>query len=621
MRERTRRRQGRGRKAVASSQRKGRSSALTVVLGVVLVAGTLALYGPVRDRDFINVDDNQYVVRNPHVTGGLSWQTVRWALTSNEQANWHPLTWLSHALDCQLFGLDAGYHHLTSVFIHALNVLLLFLLLLHATRAVGRSFVVAALFAWHPFNVESVAWIAERKNVLSTLFFLLAIGAYGWYARKPQWKRFLAVVGVFVLALASKPMVVTFPFVLLLLDYWPLRRVAGWTEISSQFPSPQQSASRLLLEKLPLFALSAASSAITVWAQRTGGAVRSLQQFPLHARLENALDSYVIYIWKMFWPFGFAVYYPHPGASLALWKPAAAAVGLCALSVLVWKLRVARPYLLVGWFWFLGTLVPVIGIVQVGDQAMADRYAYVPLIGVFVMFVWGVAELFDLRDAGAASRWAAASVALAVLCLVTFEELGYWKDSVSLWDRALEVSGGNLQVEKELTILLVLDGETEEAMPHLLHVASLDPQDVSTHASLGGAYEAEGRIQDAALEYETVIQLTDHQDLNADDRWSRASSLLNLGFIDAAARDYPKALASLRETNQTYPAMVDQTIATVESSLAAAPTEGRYLKLSLLLRAKGRSAEASSTLENAIQANPSYAGSQALLNYLKANQQ
>jgi protein O-mannosyl-transferase len=572
----------------------------------------------VHNRDFINIDDNQYIVTNPHVTGGLNWQTVWWSLTTNDQANWHPLTWLSHALDCQLFGLDAGYHHIISVVIHSLNVLLLFLLLQYATKAVGRSFVVAALFAWHPFNVESVYRIADRKKLLSTLFFMLAIGAYCWYARSPHWKRYITLAGIFVLALASKPMVVTLPFLLLLLDYWPLRRVAGWTESSSQFPSPQQPVSRLLLEKAPLFALSAVGCALTIWAQRTAGAVRSLQLFPLRVRLGNALDSYVIYVWKTFWPFQFRVFYLHP-AFLPWWKPAAAAVALGAISVAIWNQRVVRPYLPVGWLWYLGTLVPVIGIVQVGDQAMADRYAYIPLIGIFVLVIWGATELFDRYHVGKVFRWVVAFAALAFVSFRTFQELDNWKDSVSVWDHEMQVTGGNLRIEKELAISLMMDGKKEEAMPHLLHVASLDPADVMIHGNLGEIYETRGRVLDAAEEYETVVKLTDHKDLDADDLWSRASSLLNLGFIEAAEKDYPKAVASLQEANRCYPNLVDQTIENTNRSLATEPTEGRYLKLSLLLRAKGKNSEASSTLEDAVRAHPGYLESQALLNYLNAN--
>lgn len=468
-------------KAITFSPAKQNRALHKAALGLLLVAATLVLYSPVRDHDFLTYDDYQYVVYNAHVNAGLKWQTVQWALTSMEEANWHPLTWLSHALDSQLFGLNAGCHHLTNVAIHALNVLLLFLLLKQATGAVGRSFFVAALFAWHPFNVGSVAWVAERKNVLSTLFFLLTLGAYGWYARKPEIRRFILVVVFFIMALASKPMAVTLPFVLLLLDYWPLQRIKGWTEMSPRFSIPQQSIPRLALEKGPLFLLSAASSVITIWAQKRGGAVESLQAFPFTTRLAIAVHSYASYIWKTFWPAGFALYYPHAGTSVPLWKLAVAMTFLCAISFLAWTQRTTKPYIVVGWLWFLGTLLPVIGIVQVGDQEMADRYAYLPLIGLFILITWGLADWLDLRRVGAAPRWACAAIALVSLSFVSYRELGFWRDSSSIWTHALQSTGGNLKVEKQLGSSLLVLGRSSEALPHLAKVASSDPTDVVTH--------------------------------------------------------------------------------------------------------------------------------------------
>ncbi len=295
---------------------------------LLLAVATLALYSPAIRHPFIfNYDDDVYVLNNAHVKAGLHWQTIRWALTSTEYSNWHPLTWLSHATDCQLYGLNPPGHHFTNVLFHALNVVLIFLLLVYATRAPGRSFLVAALFAIHPFNVESVAWIAERKNVLSTFFFLLTIGAYGWYALKPDVKRYLAVAALFVLGLASKAMVVTLPCVLLLLDFWPLRRIQGLSTDENALPVPQMRFSRLVLEKLPLLVLSAATSAVTMFAQRSGGAMRLV--LPLGVRLENAIYAYAMYVWKAFWPAWLGLFYPHPGATLAIWRLALAALFLC----------------------------------------------------------------------------------------------------------------------------------------------------------------------------------------------------------------------------------------------------------------------------------------------------
>ena len=356
-----------------------------VVLCLLLVVATLALYNPVNRHPFVNYDDDRYVTENLHVHNGLTGDTISWALTAMEQGNWHPLTWLSHALDWQLFHQNPTGHHFTSLLIHAANAVLLFLFLTYATGRVGPSWFVAAIFALHPINVESVAWVAERKNVLSTFFFLAALIAYCWYARKPDWRRYTAFAGLFVLGLMSKPMVITLPFVLLLLDYWPLGRIQG-----SPSPSdvPQTSLSRLLVEKLPLLALSVASAVITMKAQQAGGAVRSTAQFSLAVRLENAVVAYATYLWKMIWPAHLVPLYPHPGDSLALWQIVISALVLLAVTGVVLRFR-SKRYLLTGWLWFLGTLVPVIGLVQVGDQAMADRYAYIPLIGIFVMIVWG----------------------------------------------------------------------------------------------------------------------------------------------------------------------------------------------------------------------------------------
>ena len=598
----------------ASSQLKTHNSVRAIGFASLLVAGTLVLYSSVSTHDFINYDDEAYIVENQHVTAGLTWQTVRWSLTSIEHDNWHPLTWLSHALDCQLFGLDAGGHHITSVVIHTLNVLLLFMLLQQVTGAGGRSFMVAALFGWHPFNVQSVAWVAERKNVLSTLFFLLALGVYGWYVRHPGVKRMAAVAAMFALALASKPMAVTFPFVLLLLDYWPLHRVAGWTDVSPQFPIPQQSVSRLLLEKLFLFALSAASSGITLWAQKAGGAMQALQALSFRTRLENAMYSYVVYIGKMFWPFGFAVYYPHPGTSLSFWKPILAVVLLCGISIGVWKWRVPRPYLLVGWLWFLGALFPVIGIVQVGNQAMADRYAYLPLIGLFVTVIWSAADWFDLYRMSTVPRWGSGFIMLGILSFLTAQQLRYWENGTTIWAQSLQVAGENLVTEQGMASALVAAGDTAQAIPYLVKMAKLAPSSIATHLNLGACYLDQGRMQDATQEFDTVVKLTDQEALSLRDRGFRSSAFFNLGSVYMLSKDYPRALASFQQADEVDPSRVDRSI---ESSLDSASSEDVYLERGLLLLARHRHSEAKSILEEASRVNPGYANIRVLLQYLK----
>jgi hypothetical protein len=367
---------------------------LILLLSFLLVAATLALYSPVNHHPFLNYDDDEYVTDNAHVKAGLSGDTVAWAFTSYDAANWHPLTWLSHALDYQLFQLDPGGHHDANLLLHGLNVALLFWVLWQATGYAGRSLMVAALFALHPINVESVVWVAERKNLLSLLFFLLALGAYRWYASQPRVGRYAAVTLFYVLGLMSKPQVITLPFLLLLWDYWPLRRMAVREEKATDANGPdailpQRSFAWLVKEKIPLFVLSASSAVITMRAQRLGGGINP--DSALLTRLANAIVSYARYLGEAFWPTRLAPIYPYPVGPFKAWEVAVAALLLAAITALAIAGRRHR-YLLVGWFWFLGTLVPMIGLVQVGRQAMADRYAYLPFVGLFIVICWGVSD-------------------------------------------------------------------------------------------------------------------------------------------------------------------------------------------------------------------------------------
>ncbi len=409
---------------------------LNTIICFLLAAMTIAIYSPVIEYSFLVLDDHDYITANPHIHGGLRWSTIKWALRSTAAANWHPLTWLSHALDYQLFALNAAGHHLDSVLIHALNAVLLFLLLVWVTKHVGPSLLVAALFALHPINVESVAWVSERKNVLSTLFFLWAIGAYAWYAKKPSWRRYLLVATLFATGLMAKPMVITLPFVLLLLDYWPLGRIVGTS--TSDFNVPQLEITKLLLEKIPLLFFSAASAMITLRAQRSGMAVRNLHQFPLAVRIENAIVAYCLYLWKMLWPARLALY-PHSAIALPAWQWILSALVLVSITALVVAFH-GKRYLPVGWFWFLGTLVPVIGLVQVGEASMADRYAYIPLIGIFVMIAWGLADFVDARKIPTVWWVVPALCMLGALGFATRRQVSYWDSDYDLWAHALSVN-------------------------------------------------------------------------------------------------------------------------------------------------------------------------------------
>ena len=591
---------------------------LIIILSCIFLAiGTAVVYSRVRGAEFVNYDDQNYVVQNAHVQAGLTWKTFAWALQSTEWDNWHPLTWLSHALDCQLYGLDPAGHHITNVLLHIFNVLLLFLLLTRGTAAPGRSFLVAALFALHPLNVESVAWVAERKNVLSTLFFLLAIGAYGWYAMKPNLRRYLLVASLFVLGLAAKPMVITLPFVLLLLDYWPLRR----TEKPSQpvppgtrgrkkpqartsvlVSSPALSFapapwSRLLLEKVPLLMLCGGSAVITVLAQRSGGAVRSLEAFSFWVRLQNALYAYAMYVWKAFWPTRLAVLYPHPGPTLTALQLELAAIFLIAICILVWRQRLSQPYLVTGWLWYLGTLVPVIGLIQVGQQAMADRYAYVPLIGIFVMLVWGVTDWADSKKINLPARAAAAAIILTGLSILTWRQIGYWQDSDALWAHAAALTENNLFAEDDVGKSLLRQGRPQDALPHLQNAVRIDPRDPTRRLNFASGLAQSGRSQDAVREYETAIQLTSDHEI-------QVRCYESIAILYGMLGDYSKARETYRQALQVDPTQEPQIEERLSQEAADEDSGQSYMQLGLLLEETGKFSEARSAFAQALKLDP-----------------
>ena len=505
-----------------------------ILLGALLVLATLLLYGPVTHHEFLVFDDDAYVTKNIHVSTGLNLGNVVWAFTSFHSQNWHPLTWLSHMADCQLFGLNPGPQHMVNVFLHAVNVLLLFLLLQKATSAVWRSFLVAALFAVHPLNVETVAWVAERKSLLCTLFSLLTIAVYGWYARRPDWKKYLVVVAAFALALMSKPMAVSLPLVLLLLDYWPLERY-------EDLPFRRKWV-RLSMEKMPLLLMSAASSAVTMVAQRSGGTVVEISALPLSVRLENAIVSYVAYIGKTVWPAKLAVFYPHPEHSL-LWSDViAAAVILIAITMAVLYFHRAR-YLAMGWFLFVITLIPVIGIVQVGHQAMADRYAYIPCIGLFVIIAWG---LSDVVTAAAIPR---VVPAMAALCLIlalaaaTTRYLQYWQSGVKLFTQARIVAGRpDPSLEEGLADAMVSAGRFDEAFPHYREACVLRPNFAFCHYHMAEILFNRRQLRDALEQYQLAGRLTDRKDMVLTCLINSGEILLDSGDYETAEMEFAAAL-------------------------------------------------------------------------------
>ena len=574
-----------------------------------MVVATLALYNPVNRHPFVNYDDDRYVTENPHVHNGLTADTVTWALTAMEQGNWHPLTWLSHALDWQLFHQNPTGHHFTSVLIHAANAVLLFLLLLYATGRVGPGFFVAAIFALHPINVESVAWIAERKNVLSTFFFFAALIAYCWYAKKPDWRRYLAFGGLFILGLMSKPMVITLPFVLLLLDYWPLGRIQG---SPANAEVPKSSLSRLLAEKLPLLALSAASAVITMQAQQAGGAMRSTSQFSLAVRLENAMVAYATYLWKMIWPVHLAPLYPHPGDSLAAWQVWISALLLLAVTSVVLRFR-SRRYLVTGWLWFLGILVPVIGLVQVGDQAMADRYAYIPLIGIFVMIAWATADLADSLKIGLGARLIPAACVLLALSFATHRQLGYWSSSYDLWTHALAVTGKNFIAQDNLGGALLLLGKPDEAYPHFQAAAQINPKDPMSHSNLGAYLQEHGRLAEAVEQHNRTITLTSDAGLLASTYANLGTAYRHLGEDEKARESYDQALRLNPNQSNAYLGLgqllekqsrLEEAINNYSRAVELLPTDTGLLLLGHALESAGRRPEALAAYQAALKLSP-----------------
>jgi protein O-mannosyl-transferase len=465
---------------------------LTVGICIALAALSWLVFGQTLWHDFINYDDPRYVYENTKITSGLSLSGIGWAFTHIHSMNWHPLTTMSHMLDCQFYGLKAGWHHFTNVLLHTISVILLFLALRVMTGALWRSAFVAAVFAIHPLRVESVAWIAERKDLLSGVFFMLTLLAYAHYVRLPSRGRYLLVAFVFACGLMSKPMLVTLPFVLLLLDYWPLDRIRGqlWKRV---------------WEKIPLIALSVGSSIATFVAQK--GAVGWTEELPILERIDNAIVSYVLYIWQMLWPINLAVFYPHPENRLPLWEIISSVLLLICATAAAIAVRKQRPYFLTGWLWYLGMLVPVIGLVQVGWQGRADRYTYLPQIGLYVAVAWGVADLTALWRRQRTIVSAAAILVIGLLSVYGFAQTSYWRDSETLFKHALAVTTNNDVAENNLGIVFLGQGRVDEAIPLLQAAVALRPDNSPAHENLAKALLQKGEVSDALIHYHKLLEL------------------------------------------------------------------------------------------------------------------
>src|SRR5579872_66525 len=530
----------------------------SLVIGALLLTATVAVYSPVRGFDYVNFDDPDYTTANPHVRAGLTIDGARWAFTSAHAANWIPVTWLSHMTDFQMFGPQSGPQHVINVLLHGITALLVYAFFWRATGARWRSAFVAVLFALHPLHVESVAWIAERKDVLSGLFWFLTLWLYVLFVEGPGVVRYLFVAAAFALGLMSKPMVVTLPLVLLLVDVWPLRRAWNW---------------RLLLDKIPLMALSVAASIVTYIVQQRGGAVLSLESVPFGARIANGFISYVAYLGGMIWPARLAVFYPYPH-EVDWWNLAGALVVIGAISWAVFRLRKQFPYLGVGWLWYLVTLVPVIGWVQIGEQARADRYTYLALVGIGVMLAWGGAEVAARWPKCNAAIIGVSAAACAAWMVVSAVQLQYWRNSETLFRHALAVTTDNyvaytnlgvalrsdgrvseavrdfeeavrirplfVDARNDLGEALLVEGRAAEAIQHLEDALHAKPDFVDAHVNLGAAYDKLGRSAEAAQEFQAALKL---QPDNAVAHAGLGAILADQGQTDEGVRELQVALA------------------------------------------------------------------------------
>ncbi|MGA2465782.1 MAG: tetratricopeptide repeat protein [Thermodesulfobacteriota bacterium] len=516
---------------------------LTLCMSLILIVAILAVFCQVRHHEFISFDDKEYVTDNPHVKSGVTLSGTTWAFLAMHSNNWHPLTWLSHMLDCELYGLNPGGHHLTNLMIHIANTLLLFLVLKRMTGALWKSSFVAALFALHPLHVESVAWVAERKDVLSTFFWMLTMGTYFRYVNYPRLHRYFLVLLSFAMGLLSKPMLVTLPFVLLLLDYWPLGRFRLGKSIDHRIGSmnscgSKSSAFSLISEKSPFFVLAAIAAVLTVFAQQRGGTVKSLEFFPIGVRIANALVSYVSYIGKMIWPPPMAILYPYPD-HFHLWGIAGASLFLVVVTLLVIRAVRSYPYLAVGWLWYLGTLVPVIGLVQVGMQAMADRYTYVPFIGLFIMVAWGVPDILKGWRYRKIILAVSSSLLLLIFTILAWMQVQRWQDSMTLFEHTVRVTAKNFLIHNKLGNALFQKGEIGKAMTHYQEALRINPNFVEAYNNIGNALFYNGDVQ-RAIDYYTkaLSQAPDYADAHN----NLGFALARQGKIEEAITHYQEAL-------------------------------------------------------------------------------
>jgi tetratricopeptide (TPR) repeat protein len=479
-----------------------RSYRLTLVISLFLTLATVAAFWQLPSHDFITIDDNVYVTNNSYVDAGLSARSIRWAFTTVKAEFWHPLTWLSLMADNQIFGSNPAGYHLTNLLLHIINTLLLFIFLSKATGKLWQSGFTAALFALHPLHVESVAWIAQRKDVLSTSFWLLTLWRYARFVEKPSRSRYGWVLIFFILGLMSKPMLITLPFTLLLLDYWPFCRF----QYAGSLRSFLRALWPYIYEKLPFFGMAAAAAIVTYMAQKYGGGLDSFTPYPLSDRIANALISYGVYIWKMIWPQNLSFFYPFPD-KLPSWHIIAAALALGLFTTLAIKSRKNRPYIIVGWLWYLGTLVPVIGLVKIGDFAMGDRYTYVPLIGLFIIISWGVPDLLQKWRSKTLGLSLAALAVLVSFAAVTRVQTSYWSNSIALYEHAIHATRNNFLAHYALGDILAGEGKFDRAISHFAEAVRSRPDKATLQNALGRILASRGRFDEALPHLEVALQI------------------------------------------------------------------------------------------------------------------
>jgi tetratricopeptide (TPR) repeat protein len=571
-------------------------------LCLLLIAGVAAVYVRVVGFGFVDYDDPFYVTRNPQVLAGLTWDGVKWAFTTMHAGNWIPLVWLSLMADRSIFGIGAGGFHLVNVVLHIANTVLLFWVLKRCSKSLWPSFFVAALFGLHPLHVESVAWVTERKDVLSMLFWMLTMLSYVRYVERRTAWRYITVCVTFALGLMAKSMLVTLPLVLLLMDYWPLKRL--WPEDKKN----GFAVGHLLLEKLPLAVMSVLACAVTVIAQKSGGSVAKISVVPLDQRIGNALVSYCQYLVKTFWPVDLAVYYPHPIKSLAGWEVAAAFAVLLAITIVVILLH--RRYLLVGWFWYLGTLVPVIGFVQVGAQAMADRYTYIPLTGIFIMLTWFAGDIVAQRRSRQAIAGVIGAAILGVLGVMTFVQVGYWRDTMSLFTHCAAVTPDNVVVREYLGIGFAGKGNAEAALREFKEALRFEPTDIRTFYNVGNMLVLLGRTDEAIEYYNRVLEAKPG---DADTCISLASARIIKGETGLALDSYREGLKyhpgntvlrgelalALLQLNR-----LDEGITELEQLVKIKADSTTYCNLGIAWAQKGRFGRAIEYYEKSIQLKP-----------------